>query len=104
MFDEKGPTDEALAVALDNKDYEFAVAALALRDRIPMPAVERMVRVESVKTTGALAWKGGFSSLFDVYLQRDLAFIASKEIMNARDGRDFPMRAEDMESQLSIFK
>ena len=103
LFDEKGLTDEALAVALDKKDYEFVVAALALRASIPMPAVERMVRVVSVKTILALAWKGGFSSRFAMYLQRDLAFIAPKQIMNARDGRDFPMRAKDMEPSCRLF-
>jgi len=104
LFDENKLTNESLAAALDNKDYEFVKAALALRAKIPMPTVERMVRVKSVKTIVALAWKAGLSARFAIDLQRDLAFIAPNKIMNARDGIDFPMRVDDMESQLSIFE
>jgi len=104
LFDEKALTDDSVAAALDNKDYEFVLAALALRASIPMPTVERMVRVKSVKTIVSLAWKAGFSARFAMDLQRDLAFIPPKQIMNARDGIDFPMRTDDMESQLSIFE
>jgi uncharacterized protein (DUF2336 family) len=104
LFDENALTDDTVAGALDNKDYEFVVAALALRASIPMPTVERMIRVKSVKTIVALAWKAGFSARFSMDLQRDLAFIPPKKIMNARDGLDFPMRTDDMESQLSIFE
>lgn len=104
LFDKQALTDDVVAAALDNKDYEFVIAALALRASIPMLTVERMVRVKSVKTIVALAWKAGFSARFAMDLQRDLAFIAPTKIMNARDGIDFPMRIDDMKSQLSIFE
>lgn len=98
MFDEKALTDVSVAAALDNKDYKLVVAALALRASIPMPTIERMVRVKSVKKIVALAWKTGFSARFAMDLQRDLAFISPTKIMNARDGIDFPMRDDGMES------
>ena len=98
LFDEKALTDVSVAAALDNKDYKLVVAALALRASIPMPTIERMVRVKSVKTIVALAWKTGFSARFAMDLQRDLAFISPTKIMNARDGIDFPMRDDGMES------
>ena len=69
-----------------------------------MPTVERMVKVKSVKTIVSLAWKAGFSARFAVDLQRDLAFIPPKQIINARDRIDFPMRTDDVESQLLIFE
>ena len=104
LFDQEVLTDDSVAAALDDKDFEFVIAALALRASIPMPTVERMVRVKSVKTIVALAWKAKFSARFAMDLQRDLAFIAPNKIMNARDGIDFPMHTDDMEYQLSIFE
>ena len=104
LFDNEQLTDDSVAAALDNKDTEFVLAALALRAGIPMPTVERMVRVKSVKTIVALAWKAGFSARFAMDLQRDLAFIPPNKIMNARDGIDFPLRNDEMEYQLSIFE
>jgi hypothetical protein len=104
LFDEKALTDVSVAAALDSKDYEFVLAALALCASIPMPTVERMIRVKSVKKIVALAWKVVFSARFAMDLQRDLAFILPTKIMNVRDCIDFPMRADDMESQPSVFE
>ncbi len=104
LFDDGKLTDDPVAAALDNKDHEFVVAALALRAGIPMPTVERMVRVKSVKTIVALAWKAGFSARFAMDLQRDLAFIPPNKILNARDGIDFPLRNDEIDYQLSIFE
>ncbi|MBK19585.1 MAG: hypothetical protein CMM52_12195 [Rhodospirillaceae bacterium] len=104
LFENEKLTDESVAAALDKKNLEFVLAALALRAGLPMPTVERMVRVQSVKTIVALAWKAGFSARFAMDLQRDLAFISPNKVMNARDGIDFPMRTDEMEYQLSLFE
>lgn len=104
LFDEKALTDVSVAAALESKDYQFVLTALALRASIPMPTVERLIRVKSVKTIVALAWKAVFSARFAMDLQRDPAFISRTKIMNVRDCIDFPMRADDMESQPLVFE
>jgi uncharacterized protein (DUF2336 family) len=96
-------TDNALSVALDNKDSGFVMEALALRAGLPFPRVRRMVTVKNGRTMMALAWKAGLSARFGMELQRTLAHIAPPFIVNARDGLDFPFTPAEMNEQLALF-
>lgn len=103
LFEEGSLTDEAVALALDGWENEFVMEALALRSGLSGDLVQRMVRVQNARTMVALSWKAGFSARFAMDLQRQLAGIVPRKVMNARDGVDFPMTNKEMEEQLALF-
>jgi hypothetical protein len=51
----------------------------------------------------ALSWKAGFNARFAMDLQRQLAGIPPRKVINARNGIDYPHSPEDMTTQLSLF-
>ena len=103
LFAEGSLTDEVVATALDSRENEFVMAALALRAGYRVETIRRMVRVRSARTIVALSWKAGFTARFAMDLQRQLAGILPTKIVNARDGVDYPHSTSEMQKQLSLF-
>lgn len=104
LFRAGGLDDNAVAAALDTRQENFVIAALALRAGIGIGQVRRMVKSRSGRTMMALSWKAGHSARFGLDLQRSLARIPPPKILNARGGFDYPMDETEMKEQLSIFK
>jgi len=104
LFKAGALTDDAIALALDSSEHEFVIAALSLRAGIRESRVQRMVDVESPRTVVALAWKAGLTARFAMDLQRQLARIPYRKVINARDGIDYALSRNEMTEQLALFE
>lgn len=100
----KGQLDEeAVAEALALGNEEFVVRALALKAGVAPTLVNRVIAAHSAKGITALAWKSGLTARFSVKLQTRLARIAPNEVLNAKNGVDYPLAAEEMNKLLRFF-
>ncbi len=89
-------TDEVVEISLDSGDTEFITAALAIRSRLPIPVVERILGSNSPKVITALCWRAGFKMRFAIDVQTRIAQIQPGMLLYARDGFDYPLSPEDM--------
>ena len=96
-------TDDTVAVALDDGESEFVIAALAVRAGFSFDRARRIVAAESPRSVTALAWKAGFTMRFAMDLQRYLARIVPTSMLYARDGLDYPLTPAEMTEQLNMF-
>lgn len=94
--------DEAVADAIDRNDRAFVLLALAELSGLPAATVGRIVESKSPKGVTAIAWKAGLSMRTAVRLQHRLALIPPKQVLNARNGVDYPLSPSDLEMQLSL--
>ncbi|MGE5540402.1 MAG: DUF2336 domain-containing protein [Gemmatimonas sp.] len=100
-----GKLDEkALMEALAEGDQACVAEGLALLAGLPPATVARIRAARSAKGVTALAWKAGLSMRFAIRLQARFAGVAPGEILNARDGFDFPMARDEMEWMLDFFR
>lgn len=97
------PSDELIALALDNGDAEFVIQSLAQRAGFTMDKVRRMLAANSARTVVSLAWKAGLGARFALDLQRQLARIQPSKMINARNGTDFALDPAEMTEQLAMF-
>lgn len=97
------PSDEAIALALDNGQSDFVIESLARRAGFKVDTVRRMMAADSARTVVSLAWKAGLGARFALDLQRQLARIQPPKLINARNGTDFALRPAEMKEQLSLF-
>jgi hypothetical protein len=104
LFEAGKLTSDAVSTALDRKERDFAIEAIALLSGLMTASVRRMVDVGSPRTMVALSWKAGFTARFSMDLQRQLGEIKPNRVLNARDGLDYPMTASAMREQLSMFR
>ena len=96
--------DEAVAVALDDGEDEFVIAALAVRAGFSFDRARRIVAAESPRSVAALAWKAGCAMRFASQLQLRLGGIAPNQVLNPRGGTDYPLSDEEMDWQLDFFQ
>lgn len=95
--------EDAVSMALMQGDRGFVLAALSLLAGLSGDAVERIVTGQSPRGTTALCWKAGLSMRFCRQVQMRLAMIPPAQVLNPKDGTDYPMSTADMEWQLEFF-
>jgi uncharacterized protein (DUF2336 family) len=95
--------EDCVAEALGTGNREFVALALALKSGVPKHVVERVSSAQSAKGVTALAWKAGFSMRFAVQLQTRFAYVGIGEVLNAKDGVDYPLSKDEMEWLIDFF-
>lgn len=97
--------DEAvMADALALREYEFIQMGLAVKSKLPLPTVKRMIETRSAKAVTALTWRAGLPMRYALDLQRELAKIPHAELIYPRNGTDYPLSTEEMDFQIGFFK
>jgi hypothetical protein len=96
--------EEALSVALAEGDQACILEGLAILAGVPRVTVARIRAARSPKGITALAWKAGLPMRFAIRLQARFAGVAPDEIINARDGVDYPLTPDEMEWMIGFFK
>lgn len=102
MFNAGRLSDEAVSAALDHGHHDFVIDALALRTRYSVDKVRRIVAAKSPRTMMALAWRAKLGARFAMELQKRLAHIPPHEVLNARDGLDYPLTVQEMKGALAM--
>ncbi len=95
--------DGRVASELTGGNRLFVSHALAVKAGLAVAVVDRIAAARSAKAMTALSWKAGFSMRFAIKLQARFANVPSSEILQARDGFDYPMSEEDMTWQLDFY-
>jgi uncharacterized protein (DUF2336 family) len=95
--------EDAIDEALSLGSEEFVALALALRASVPLTMVSRVIAAHSAKGITALAWKAGLGMRFAVKLQMRVARVAPADVINAKDGTDYPLKPDEMNWLINFF-
>ena len=104
LFEEGKIDDELVVEAATQGQRELAVQALALRSSLEAPIVRSMLESKTGKAVTALAWKAELQMRTAMSLQRHLARIPPHAMVNARNGVDYPLTAQEMDWYISYFE
>ncbi len=104
LFKDGGLDDEALQDAMANGDRAFAIEALTLKSGLSAEVVTRVINTANPRKVTALAWKGDFSMRTAMQLQLRIARVRPQDILNARNGIDFPLSEAEMKKEAGKFK
>jgi uncharacterized protein (DUF2336 family) len=94
---------ERLDIELRSGNRGFIIHALALMAGMPPAMVTRIADARSAKAMTALAWKAGLTMRFSIMLQARLGNVPTREILQAKDGIDYPLSEDDMVWQLDFY-
>ena len=81
----------------------FITHALALMAGMPPALVTRIADARSAKAITAMAWKAGLKMRFAIKLQARFGNVPPREILQAKDGVDYPLSEDDMTWQLDFY-
>lgn len=96
-------TNEVLGDAILAGKRDFVRHGMALRAKVGVDFVDRILNGHSAKGITALAWRGDCGMRLAMQLQTNLGGIPPNKALRARDGSDYPLTTEEMEWQLDFF-
>ncbi len=100
----EGRLDETvIAAALSEGDRVFVTTALAKLAGTSVVIVDRMLATHGARPVTALIWRAGLSMRLARQVQLRLAGIPPKDVLNPRNGSEFPLAESDMNWQLEFF-
>ncbi|NIA71285.1 DUF2336 domain-containing protein [Pelagibius litoralis] len=103
LFKADGLTNEVLGDAILAGKRDFVRHGLALRAKVGVDYIDRVLNGHSAKGIVALAWRGELGMRLALQLQTNMGGISPNKALRARDGTDYPLSPEEMEWQLDFF-
>lgn len=94
--------NDVVQEAIERNDRNFVLQALILNGRIPLSVIQKTFESRNGRLITALVWRAKFSMRTAVMIQRDLAKVPPRMMLNARGGTDYPMTKAELEDQLKI--
>ena len=98
---QKGVDETAMFDAISWNDRPFVLAVLGAKVGVPAALIERIFATRAAKAVVAISWQAGFSMRLAMQLQR-LANVLPREMLNARNGQDYPLTSQEMRWQLEL--
>lgn len=102
LFEAGKLDDEALVAAMDRNERDFVFAALTLKSKLDQQTVAKIMQSRVSRSVVALAWRAGFSMRTAMRLQLRVALIPPQQILNAKNGFDYPLSPAELENQLKL--
>jgi uncharacterized protein (DUF2336 family) len=92
-----GKLDEsAVGEAIKRGDREFLIEALALKSGIEIERVRQVLASRTPKAIVAVCWKAGLAMRTAQQIEIRIARIPPAEVINAKDGIDYPFAGAEM--------
>lgn len=88
---------------IDQGRRAVVIEAIAVLTNLPVEVVRSVLESRNGMVITSLCWKAGLSMRTALRMQTDFAYLKSDQIVNAKNGVDYPLKPEDMELHLSFF-
>lgn len=100
-----GKLDEAvLGEAINRGDREFLIEALALKSGLEAERVRQVLAARTPKPIVAVCWKAGLAMRTAQQIEIRIARIPPAEVINAKDGVDYPFTGAEMRQFLRFIE
>ncbi len=96
-------TEETIVEAVKDRKSAFVTKALSLLSGYQLKTTESMLGSRNGKVVVSLCWKADLSMRLAFDIQTKIAKVSRKDIVNARNGIEFPFTNEEMDWQLSFY-
>jgi hypothetical protein len=94
--------NDAVQEAIERNDRNFVLQCLMQNGRIPLSVIQKTFEARNGRLITALVWRAKFSMRTAVMIQRDMARVPPRMMLNARNGTDYPLSRSELEDQLRI--
>lgn len=95
--------DDLVQSSIDKGDHDFVTKALALKAGLPTAVAARVIALQGAKSITALVWKAGLSMRTAIQVQLRVARVSPMEVLNAKDGTDYPLNEEELQWHADMF-
>lgn len=104
LFAERKLDEEVISDAVDLKDQEFVITSLSLLSQYSAKKINTMLASRNGKVVTSLCWKAGLPMRLAFKIQTVIAHVPRRDIVNARNGIEYPFTDKEMDWQLSFYE
>jgi len=94
--------NDTVQEAIERNERNFVLQALVQNGRIPLSVIQKAIEARNGRLITALVWRAKFTMRTAVMIQRDIAKVPPRMMLNARNGTDYPISRPELEEQLKI--
>ncbi len=94
--------EETISDAVAMRDRVFVYGAIAHLAKTDIETIKKIFELKAPKSIVAICWKAGLSMRAALLLQKELAFVAPKDLLYPRGGTDYPLSEEQIIWQLDF--
>ncbi len=99
-----GKLDEkTMAEAVAEKELSFVHNGLSLMTGLQVGTIRKILNSRNGKVVTALCWRAKLSMRLAIRIQTDVAHVSNKDLVNAKDGVEYPFDEKEMDWQLSFY-
>ncbi len=103
LFKKGALTEDVVQTAIEDGDVALVPHALVLLSGIPLDKVKALLGANNGKAVTALAWKAGLGMHSSVMIQRRVAKVQPKNMLQAVKDGQFPIAEDEMDGFLEYF-
>lgn len=104
-FHEKGLLDDNfLENTIKNRQRELLFHCLAELSQMPVKSVRKIIGTRKARRVVALAWRCEISMRTALKIQLEIACIPNNDVLQAKDGTDYPLSKAEMEYDLALYE
>ncbi len=102
LIAEKRLNEDAVVEAMNVRDRDFVIVALAALCRTSRSNMESIIGIGKAKPVIAVCWRAGLSMRLCLRVQQQLAQVPSRELVYPRGGTDYPLEEAELQWQLEF--
>lgn len=97
-------SDEYIVRKIQSGEHRLVAHGLASLADLDFAAIEVIIKSNNGKAVTALAWKAGLKMRTAIVMQMRLAHVPSGNVIQARDGIDYPFPVAELAREISFFQ
>ncbi|WCL54926.1 DUF2336 domain-containing protein [Gimibacter soli] len=103
LYERSAINDQFVHQQIESGRRELLIQCLALASDLPVATIRRIIHSKSGRAVTALAWRAQLSMRTAYELQVKFALVPSAQLLHPKDGRNYPIDADELDWHLSYF-
>lgn len=103
-FHEQGLLDdEFIENTIKNRQRELLFQCLSQMAQMPVASIRKIIATKKARRVVALCWRAELAMRTAMKVQQEIACVPASQIINAKDGRQYPLSRAEMEYDLALY-
>lgn len=103
LFDKGLLDDSFIENVIKNRQRELLFHCLAEMSRMPIASIKKIISCKKARRVVALAWRCELNMRTALKIQQEISCITTSNVLNAKDGRDYPLSKAEMSYDLALY-
>ena len=103
FYDQGLLDDDFIENTIKNRQRELLMQCLSYMAKMPLDSIRKIINSKKGRRVVALAWRCELNMRTALKIQQEIACVPSSQLLNAKNGLDFPLSEIEMKYDLALY-